>query len=286
MSKRIRDAVEHTFGDVHGLINMILITAVATVYVLHFFKDFLSPTLAKLVTEPSHILVILLLVAVLNGAAIRSVKSVLSGGIATISDQLRSDFADNLQHPERFVSPHLMKLYSQPVVEIFANARACLKEGIRLTHVEALPQYYEDTLTHFRKHHFLAVASASLEDIWDRGDIYQHMTNFIQGGGSITRVFIVKDQHKLDEREQEIIQKHVDCGVVAHISQEWKDYLKPDFYYFLVEENGEIALKATIADGKINEVTVTDTNTEINECLQTYQRMLGGSTPAGFTAKI
>lgn len=270
---KARERVERILGDLHYFIYVLLVVAAVVMYVLHFFgvENYLLG---------GTILMILLLFALLTAGAVRSLQSELREKFNTLSEQVRGGFIENLQHPERFVNPDLWELYDTAVEEIFSNARACLLEGeIRLTHVETLPQYYEDTLSHFQKHTFLAVASASMEEIWRRDDIYRHMENFVKLGGHVTRVFIVKDPHHLDQTERVIIAKHLACGIDIHIFQESDEVRDPEFFYFIVEATGIIALRSRVENGKISEVTVTNTRDEIEECLDVFNRMKIGSTP-------
>jgi hypothetical protein len=82
-----------------------------------------------------------------------------------------------------------------------------------------------------------------------------------------------------DQKEKEVIAKHLRCGVELHIFQESGETRDPDFFYFIVEANRQIAIRSRVDNGKIREVTATNTHEDIDDFLDVFDRMKRGSTP-------
>ena len=276
MATRLHAFLESIREDFHLVVSVLLFITAAVVYVLHFFH----------VAVPiENMLMIILVFVSLNSAHLNRAVKGLNEKLERISANAQQTFLKNLRDAQSFVDPRLLELYPDLVRDTFENALACLGQGgIRVTQIDVLPIYYRDTLKGFKKCTFLAVASANPgRDFLRRGEIYAHMEKFIrEERGEIKRVFIVKDAKKLQQKEREIIQKHVNCGVEVRIIGEGN--ASPSHrLHFLVEDQGRFAIKAEIQEDKVAAVKAIPrghiTFKEIDECLDIYRRLLESSQP-------
>jgi hypothetical protein len=171
--------------------------------------------------------------------------------------------------------PALGKLFA-PFLQRWTGSlkQAVIEHKLRLEPVEHFPHFYRATLAAFAHEHFLATSLASREFFWKNAPLLEAIKTFIDGGGSMTRIFFLDSAaREEDDGVREIILEQLNAGVVVHTIDSSK---VPDDWQrtFVVAEKEVFAWTVTInARGRIASVEATADGQQVEEYRHLFGRL-------------
>ena len=156
--------------------------------------------------------------------------------------------------------------------DVSDNLRSMLEIGqYRIDDMRRFSTYYEQMLRAFPKSDFYATSDLHGSKFWDE-DTARSVDRFTSGGGSMERIFFLRDKcEKIEGHDQQIVEQQLQAGVEVYgiCSNEL-----PDYQNFLVEGKEVVAWHVQKApDGTLKSAELNVRNNKTRFLLDNYNSL-------------
>ncbi len=161
---------------------------------------------------------------------------------SVLEHHLERDTLTQLDHMHRKVDSRLQHLVGGEVDYAFTQVKSALGNNtFQLNNVEKFRGFFVKTLEVYPGREFWATSVPSKKYFWRNDEVELRMQKFIQGGGTIRRIFFLNSEEELQGAEaQEILTRQKQIGVKVSYAMV-EDISAELLRFFVVESHGEVA---------------------------------------------
>lgn len=220
----------------------------------------------------------------LLGSRIDSIES----SVLTLQAHINQDTIEKIKSLRNQLDKNLEIVYGDMISDSISNFERALRERtIHFNDLELFRYLYKRTLEKYPRASFLATSLPYERFFWKNQMMEDAIRNFIDEGGTMKRIFFVKNLEELDDEEvSQVIAAQCSIGVEVYVTV--KDKIPRNLRkIFVVDKEKRIAWEVIVdQDSEITEVTATSNSLFIDEYIQCFESLLGSTSTTKMVTQI
>lgn len=220
----------------------------------------------------------------LLGSRVDSIES----SMLTLQAHINQDTIEKIKSLRNQLDKNLEIIYGDMISDSISNFERALRERtIHFNDLELFRYLYKRTLEKYPRATFLATSLPYERFFWRNQMMEDAIRNFIDDGGTMKRIFFIKNLEELnDEEVSQVIAAQ--CGIGVEVYVTVKDKIPRNLRrIFVVDQEKRIAWEVTVdQDSEITEVTATSNTLFIDEYIQCFETLIGSTSTNKMVTQI